>query len=694
MMRMDLCPIAAVRSAGIPFGWLEETTPVERGEAVDAAAPAAAARLAVEAAAEAEEALRRVAGRDAFRLAVASANCELHDRTLLAFLDGERRDRRQRARRLIGMLQRFASKCDTANGFGPIDRIHLGGPTALDCPVPARPGRGERVGLLSWWVVQAFADLVAADPEVEPRLADRLHSLVELGDGHVRLRDRAIRLPAADLDRLERLDRGLPAPDGGALDRLRRAGVVRRDLPVPAAQNDPAAWLSARLAALGGEAAEGWRRELDELRRRADALAHAPAEARRELMARLEAGVAARLGAGVGDRGRGEFYADRRVLYEEGRGAAGDYALGGPVLEAVRDDLALVCWLAAVHGHARFLDAAGWLRERCGGEELSLPQVAGLLEDADAPLDGVLAGGRGAAVAAAVEAAVAPDGRLDRERLAAVLDGLARPELALASPDLMLALPPERELARARPVVGELHAGLQVLGVMEMFWPEGGPWEWAAAALGDPEALCQVVTRRSQGKAYAMELPARSIGFEAAAVHGGAATRFGAVRVRWEGERPRLVFPDGGLADLLPTDLSNPLFRTLSPHAAELPRLFGGAAAAPGVVVDRLTLQRPRWRLALPDRAPVSVPDRFLAARALRAAAGCPEQVFVRSPTERKPFFVDFRNPLLTDLFWLWTAGAGRVEVSAMDPDGGELWLRRGGAGCCSELRMAAVVRP
>ena len=90
MMRMDLCPIAALRSAGIPFDWLEETTPVERCQAVDAAAPPAAARLAAEAAAEAEEALRRVAGRDAFRLAVASANCELHDRNLLPFLDGDR----------------------------------------------------------------------------------------------------------------------------------------------------------------------------------------------------------------------------------------------------------------------------------------------------------------------------------------------------------------------------------------------------------------------------------------------------------------------------------------------------------------------------------------------------------------------------------------------------------------------------
>jgi hypothetical protein len=691
-MRMELCPVAALRSAAIPFAWLEETTPVEHCVAVDAASPDAALRLAAEAARETEEALCRVAGRDAFRLAVASANCELHDRNLVPFLDGDRAHRRQRARRLMGMLQRFAAKNDTANGFGPIDRVVLGGPQALACPVPDRPGRGDRVGLLGWWVVQAFADLVALDPEVSPRLSDRLHSLVELDGDHLRLRDRAFRLPATELQRLERLDRGLPLAADESLDRLRQAGIVRRDLLVPAAQNDPAGWLSRYLAGLGGEAAERWRRELDDLRRRADALAHAPAGARRELMERLEADVATRVRVQVRGRGQGQFYADRRVLYEEGRGAPGVYGLGGPVLEAVREDLALVCTLAAVHGYAQFLDASAWLRARCGGEERSLPQVAALLEDADAPLDAVLAGGRAAALTAALETAAGPEGRLDCDRLLGALDDLPLPDLALASPDLMLALPAARELARARPVVGELHAGIHVLGLMEMFWPEGGPWEWAAAALGDPRAICQVVTRRSQGKAYAQELPARSIGFEAAAVH-GEAVRFGAMRVRWEGERPRLLFPDGGLADMLPVDLSNPLYRTLSPHAAELPRMFVSRAASPEVRLGRMTLQRRRWRLRLPA-PPASVPDRFLAARALRAAAGCPEQVFVRSPSERKPFLVDFRNPLLTDLLWHWSGGADRVEVSAMDPGGDQLWLGRAGAGCCSELRMAAAMRP
>jgi hypothetical protein len=689
-MRMDLCPVAAVRSAGVPFAWVEETTPVERCAAVDAAAPAAAARLAAESAAEAEAALRRVAARDGFRLAVASANPEMHDRNLLPFLDGDRAHRRQRARRLMGMLQRFAAKCDTANGFGPLDRAALGGEPPLSAPRPDPPGRGERVGLLGWWVVQAFADRVAADPEVGPRLRERLHSLVELDAGRLRVGDRAVPLTAAALERLRRLDQGL-VPDGG--ERLRAAGITRRDLPVPAAQNDPAAWLSARLAEIGGPSCERWRDALDRLSRQAAALAHAPAEARRELMERLEAGVAAHLGAAAVERGRGQFYADRRALYEEGRGAPGDYAVGDAVLDPLRGDLALVCSLAAVVGHARFLDAAAWLRVRCGGEELPLPRVAALLEDTDAALDEVLARGRAAALTAAVEAAVGPDGDLDPDRLAAALASQPWPELALASPDLMLALPAERELARARPIVGELHAGLHVLGLMEMFWPGGEPRAWAGAALGDPAALCQVVTRRSQGKAYPAELPARTIGFESAAVH-GEATRFGAVRARWVGGQPRLVFPDGGLATMLPVDLTNPTYRTLSPHGAELPRLFAGGRESPEVRVGRLTIQRRRWRVALPARPPVPVPDRFLAARTLRAATGCPEQVFVRTPTERKPFLVDFRNPLLTDLFWHWCQGAGEVEISPMDPAGGELWLRRGGEGCCSELRMAAVMRP
>jgi hypothetical protein len=691
-MRMDLCPFAALRSAGIPFAWVDETTPAERAAAVDAAAPPAAARLAEEAVAEAQESLCQVAARDAFRLAVASASCELHDTTLLGFLAGERRDRRQRARRLAGLLQRFATKCDTANGFGPMDRLVMGGDAALACPRPDRPGRGERAGFLSWWVVQAFADRVAADPEVALRLPDRLHSLLELENGQVRIGDRAFRLPAADVQRLAGLDASPGSGGDEGFDRLRRAGIVRRDLLVPAAQTDPAAWLSARLADLG-EAGEGWRRDLDELRRRADAVAHAPADVRRELMGRLERDVAARLEADVRGRGQGAFYADRRVLFEEGRGAPGLYALGGSTLEAMRDDLALLCTLAAVHGHAEFLDAAGWLRARCGGEELTLPRVAALLEDADAPLDAVLSRGRAAALTTAVESIVGPDGDLDRDSLAGVLAGQPWPDLALASPDLMLALPPERELARARPVVGELHAGIQVLGPMETFWPGGGPWDWAAEALGDPRTLCQVVTPRSQGKAYVMELPARSISFEAAAFHGGT-TRFGAVRVRWEGELPRVVFPDGGRAWMLPNDLSNPLYRTLSPHAAELPRLFANASTAPEVRIGRLTLQRPRWRLAMPARVPVAVSDRFLAARALRRETGCPEQVFVRTPGERKPFFLDFRNPLLTDLFWLWCGSADRVEVSAMDPPGDRLWLRQGEGGCCSELRMSAVMRP
>jgi hypothetical protein len=132
--------------------------------------------------------------------------------------------------------------------------------------------------------------------------------------------------------------------------------------------------------------------------------------------------------------------------------------------------------------------------------------------------------------------------------------------------------------------------------------------------------------------------------------------------------------------------------------------IFPAAPHIPRVSIDRLVITRESWRFQASELAFAREKDeagRFLAGRRWRSAHSLPRRVFVKSPGETKPFYVDFDSPVYVNLLAKSVrrlqarAASGHDPVIALtemlpDPDG--LWFTDGaGRRCTSELRLIAV---
>ncbi|NKI45258.1 lantibiotic dehydratase [Streptomyces physcomitrii] len=105
-----------------------------------------------------------------------------------------------------------------------------------------------------------------------------------------------------------------------------------------------------------------------------------------------------------------------------------------------------------------------------------------------------------------------------------------------------------------------------------------------------------------------------------------------------------VLLPDG--AEFPVADVFSHVLTTLS---MDLFRLLTPAPHTPRVTLDRMVVARETWRLSA---AGVDFADdkdearRFVRARQWRARQGLPRFVFVVSPTESRPFYVDFDSPV------------------------------------------------
>ncbi|WP_236796414.1 lantibiotic dehydratase [Amycolatopsis sp. GM8] len=126
------------------------------------------------------------------------------------------------------------------------------------------------------------------------------------------------------------------------------------------------------------------------------------------------------------------------------------------------------------------------------------------------------------------------------------------------------------------------------------------------------------------------------------------------------------------------------------------------AGHRPRVMVDDLVLVREAWRVPVADMDFVHRNDdvaRFAATRAWARSLGLPRRVFVKSPTETKPFYVDFASPVFVDMFTSAARRAARnspegaapaLKIVEMLPGPDQTWLT-GPAGerYTSEFRFA-----
>ncbi len=124
----------------------------------------------------------------------------------------------------------------------------------------------------------------------------------------------------------------------------------------------------------------------------------------------------------------------------------------------------------------------------------------------------------------------------------------------------------------------------------------------------------------------------------------------------------------------------------------------------PRITVDRLVLARERWTFTPSGLAfanEKTEPGRFVAARRWALGTGLPRHVYVKLPTEVKPFYVDFASPVCIEILATAVRRVMRTEaggadspcvtVSEMLPDHSQLWLADGNdKRFTSEFRIAA----
>jgi hypothetical protein len=110
------------------------------------------------------------------------------------------------------------------------------------------------------------------------------------------------------------------------------------------------------------------------------------------------------------------------------------------------------------------------------------------------------------------------------------------------------------------------------------------------------------------------------------------------------------------------------------------------------VQIGRLVVRRANW-VSSAGELPES-PDEFADWANER---GLPRRVFVRSPLERKPRYVDFESPSLRRTLARFVAPArdqapnAPVEFSEMLPGPDECWLKDSEGSFTSELRVVAL---
>ncbi|HEX6756700.1 MAG TPA: lantibiotic dehydratase [Mycobacteriales bacterium] len=749
---------ALVRSAGFPADGLAALAAPACAAAADALLDAPddplagkAFETALDEAADAGSAvLVAVAADPRFREAVTWQNPNVLSTLDVLVRDGPhaRRGKRRRAKEdvVLRYWQRYCLKNDTVGFFGPAAwaTVDPGSPAA----VTVRPGPDlvtDRRVALEAWAAWAYADRMAADPEVRRWLPPALAPQLTL-DGRRVLRParqpvavsppEAAALFLADGSRsaVEVVSALVANPALGLrreadgyllLDRLAGRGLLRWDADVPLT---PAAAdvLVARVAAIGDEAVR--RRVAVDVRRLIAgpatlAAAAGDPDALRAATAGAEAEFTALTGREPARRA-GETYAGRRPWVEDCTRDV-EVVLGGPLLAALAEPLALLLRAARWYAGALAEAYASALREvwaELGGgtrpvrlDALWFLAQGPLFGSGDRPVDAVARDFAERWQHAlwlpelAAESTVELTAAALRPRIEAAFPVLPPrwSAAALHSPDLQLCAESADALARGEflAVLGELHAA----------WPTFD----SAVFTGrhpDPERLRdRLAADLGPGRVrllYPADFP-RYTSRLAPTLDGPTdrqlafASAPGADRARLLPVTAALVEESGGeLVARTPDGWSAPLLEVFSAlvamHAVDGFKLAAPLPHTPRVTVDRLVLARETWRSTVDGcglAAATGERGRYLAVRRWRRELGLPERVFVKLGSETKPSYADLSAPRsASSLCSMVRAaamaghGAAPVTVTEMLPAAEQSWLPDvAGRRYSCELRLQVV---
>ncbi|OXY88632.1 lantibiotic dehydratase [Streptomyces diastatochromogenes] len=645
---------------------------------------------------------------------------------------------RQREELVAHYWQRFCVKNDTIGFFGPVGWGRWD-PSTPDA-VAVDPGQGFLAAsevYFSGWAIDALAKVLAEDRDLMRWIPPRRVSFVRPVDGAVRVPGRpAQRIGATELAVLRLCD-GTRHPDAiadalgieaGEAARIVGELVSRRwvhwKLEVPAATRPDRA-LRRILERVPDEAArERALAKLAVLERGRDAVRSAgtDATALTRAIGDLEADFAA-LTDSEAQRAKGERTAPcRGLVYSDARRSA--TATAGAGLLAHLEPLQL-CLTAARWMTNRFADAIRTRlrtvhdRLRADGAPVDLatlwlhtlpsphPDAGDLIDTAQAELRAkwtkILDLPPGARRVRLSTAELAERVRREFDEPG---DGwsLAR----YISPDVLVIAEDDEALARGdvELVLGEMHCALNTMGASLFVYQHPDRDVLLAETTRDfpgprllpmlPKELPLKWSSRSRPALDRPEDHYVALVDQTGDPHRPRTVLGADVTVEDQGGRLAAVLPDGTVYDLLDVYAN-----TLTQRVMDRFTLRPEGEHTPRITVDRMTVARETWQLPV---AGVDFADekaeaaRFVRARHWQRRHELPRFVFVVSPTEPRPFYVDFDSPVYITILAkaarrLARKDPGaRLKVSEMLPTPEQAWLTDDeGRRYTSELRFVAV---
>ncbi|MYS26091.1 lantibiotic dehydratase [Streptomyces sp. SID7804] len=629
-------------------------------------------------------------------------------------------------------------KNDTIGFFGPVGwgRWDPSAPHA----VTVDAGRGFLAAqevYFSGWAVDALAKVLAEDEELMRWIPPRRMSFVRCEDGTVRVPGRPAQ-PVGELQQavLRRCDgtRHMaaiaaelaldPGEVAAIVDELVRRRWVTRRLEVPAATHPDLALrrilervpdVAARERALAGLAV---------LERGRDAVraAGTDAAALTAAIGALEADFAA-LTDSEAQRAKGARTAPcRGLVYSDSRRSA--TATAGPALLAHLEPLQL-CLTAARWMTNRFADAIRarlrtvHARLSADGTPVDLatlwmntlpsphPDAGDLIDAAQAELR--------AKWARILD--LPPDARRVRLTTAELADRVRREfdepgdgwSLArYISPDVLVVAEDADALARGDVdlVLGEMHCALNTMGASLFVHQHPDRDRLVAETTRDfpgprllptlPKELPLRWSTRSRPSLDRPEDHYVTLVDQTGDPHRPNSVPSADVRVEDRDGQLTAVLPDGTVHDVL-----DAYANTLTQRVMDRFTLRPEGEHTPRITIDRMTVARETWQLPVADvdfADDKSEAARFVRARHWQRRHDLPRFVFVVSPAEPRPFYVDFDSPVYVTILAkaarrLARKDPGaRLKVSEMLPTPEQAWLTDAdGHRYTSELRFVAV---
>lgn len=664
-----------------------------------------------------------------FLLAVTWQNRKILENAVHPFLAqiarGDARSRKLRLREQViaAYWQRYCLKSESIGFFGPTTWASVGGPGPLVATAHG-PSLVDQASVhFECWPIDRLARMLERDYDLRPWLTPRRAPHVRVGDGFVLLPDgtketvdrltQAVlsgadgRTPAADLAARLVAQASATAPEQvlQMFAELRRKGWLIWKLELSPTVR-PETELRSFLAGVGSPTRIPALTWLDALQQARDAVTDAVMDSERlaPALAALDQTFVEATGLSA-TRHDGLTYAGRTLVYPECRRDL-TVSLGQGLVDAMAP-LALI------------LDSIRWMLHRIGEAVMKL--VNATYEDLVARSTGVpnavmlwlactpLLGGQLKAVAEESLAELQkrwqsilriPEGtalatfRLEEIRRAAAGAFSSPPaswtDARWCCPDVMIAAESEGAISEGRfqVVLGEVHAAVNTVDYCSMVPLHRRPEELMACVDADhpdprlmvalPQESRPRLTVRSH-PALVRDIDHRLVLMPHIPIPRRGRVHLGAdVAVVSDAEGLHLVLPDGSQFGVM--DLFSNAIRSEVAQAFDL----YPPGYRPRVVINRIVIARERWSFPAADMGFAQQPDeadRFIGCRAWMREHRLPRRVFIKSPLETKPFYVDFASPAFVELLVTAARRATRasadiqLSVTEMLPDTNEAWL-------------------